>query len=440
MLIATVSVQQAWMNKPHARLCRTPTASETLERVRRDSAHANEHLAEYLAECLAAIDKYEATVKAFASIDPDAFVKPGSEGLLRGIPIGVKDVIETADLPTEYNSPLYAGHHTDRDAACISILKSHGAVILGKTTTVEFASLGRVTQTRNPHNPDHTPGGSSSGSGAAVATGMVPIALGTQTGGSTVRPASFCGVAALKPTYGLVPTEGLKPYAPSLDTITWMARSADDLELMLRCFQPLEQPPEMPGTLRVGVYRTPYWDQAEGATRNAVRDCAELLAANGIAVEPVDVLSDERELNSAQDTLMHAEGRLAYLAEYLEWGDDLSPALRAEVENAKAITPLQLAAAYDYLGTMRPKMEARMAGFDAWLTPAVPGEAPAGLDSTGDAVFNRLWTGLHMPCVALPGYAGPLGLPVGIQLVAPRYRDLELLGVARVVEALINAR
>ena len=428
------------MNRHDRVLCTVATASEVLRRVERDAAQADQLLAGYLATCLAAIDKCEMQVKAFAHVNRDAFVDPHAEGLLRGIPIGVKDVIETAELPTEYNSPLYAGHASERDAACVSILKSHGAIVLGKTTTVEFASLGRVAETRNPWNHDHTPGGSSSGSGAAVATGMVPIALGTQTGGSTIRPASFCGVAALKPTWGLVPTEGLKPYAPSLDTIAWMARSVDDLERVLRCFQPLGSTPPTPGQLRIGLYHTPYRDRAEVATRDAISACAQLLEANGHVVEAIAVEDDEARLNDAQNTIMHAEGRLAYLAEYLHWGEALSPRLRDEVENADGITPERLAASYDCLGAMRPRVEARMSGYDAWLTPAVPGEAPHGLAETGDAVFSRLWTGLHMPCVALPGFFGPTGLPVGVQLVAPRYRDFELLGVARVVETLINAR
>lgn len=421
------------MTKDKTRLTNNPTASEILAR------QGDLQLAEKnLSDCFAAVEQYESDVRAFASIDRNASVDSLAPGLLSGIPIGVKDVIESASLPTEFNSPLYEGHQASRDAACLAVLKAQGAVLLGKTTTVEFASLGRVATTKNPHNYAHTPGGTSSGSAAAVATGMVPIALGTQTGGSTIRPASFCGVAALKPTWGLVPTEGLKPYAPSLDTITWMARSVDDLERVLLCFESLEKAPKLGDVLRIGFYRTPYWDKSEAATREALQSTIEILESHGHIVEMLEGPKNDADLNQAQDTIMHAEGRPSYLAEYLQWPDRLHPELRGEVENCKEISTAQLSTAYDYLSSMRPAMDQAMSGFDAWLTPAVPGEAPAGLQNTGDAVFNRLWTGLHVPCVTLPGFRGPANLPVGIQLVAPRFKDRHLLATAARIEALIK--
>jgi len=421
------------MSKLQNRLTNNPTASEILA-----SPSDHEGARKNLSDCLAAIEQYEAEVHAFASIDKNVSVDDAPQGLLTGIPIGIKDVIESVALPTEFNSPLYENHQPVRDAACIAVLKAQGAVVLGKTTTVEFASLGRVAETRNPHNLAHTPGGTSSGSAAAVATGMVPIALGTQTGGSTIRPASFCGVAALKPTWGLVPTEGLKPYAPSLDTISWMARSVADLERVLLCFEPLEQIPQLKDVLRIGMYRTPYWEKADASTRSALLETVRILESHGHIVEQVDGPAGDEELNQAQDTIMHAEGRPAYLAESLQWPDELHVDLRGEVENVKKISPTRIVTAYDYLGSMRPAMEQAMSGFDAWLTPAVPGEAPAGLQSTGDAVFNRLWTGLHVPCVTLPGFRGPSNLPVGIQLVAPRFKDRHLLATAASIEKMIK--
>jgi len=435
MLIANDDLQQIDMKIPSETPCSVSTASEFLQRVQ----YGEKTASEYVGDCLDAIEKYESEVAAFASIDRDAGPSDARQGLLQGIPIGVKDVIETARLPTEFNSPLYANHQAARDAACVAVLKAHGAFVLGKTTTVEFASLGQVSATCNPYNLAHTPGGTSSGSAAAVATCMVPIALATQTGGSTIRPASFCGVAALKPTWGLVPTEGLKPYAPSLDTITWMTRSVDDLERVLRCFQPTEADPVLGNPLRIGFYRTPYWDDAETATRDALQKTVDVLKAHGATVETVEGPENASNLNRAQDTIMHAEGRPAYLAEYLQWPKSLHANIRDEVENRKQISTAQLVAAYDYLAATRPAMESLMSGFDAWLTPAVPGEAPAGLESTGDAVFNRLWTGLHMPCVTLPGFRGPQDLPVGIQLVAPRFRDRHLLAVASAIESMIRS-
>jgi Asp-tRNA(Asn)/Glu-tRNA(Gln) amidotransferase A subunit family amidase len=416
-------------------LCELATASEVLAEL----DGSVDGMQEYLNECLSVVDNLESDVGAFASVDRNPIATGGHSGLLAGIPIGVKDVIETAVLPTEFNSPLYENFSAARDAACISVLRAEGALVLGKTTTVEFASLGRLTKTKNPHNHAHTPGGTSSGSAAAVATGMVPIALGTQTGGSTIRPASFCGVAAMKPTWGLVPVEGLKPYAPSLDTISWMARSVDDLERVLLCFQPIEAKPKLSDSLRIGFYRTPYWNQAQAETKDALQQCIEILQADGVVVETVDGPDGDENLNHAQDTIMHAEGRASYLAEYLTQHDLLHLAFRNEVENSREISTTDLVAAYDYFGHMRPTMEQLMSGFDAWLTPAVRGEAPFGLESTGDAVFNRLWTALHMPCVTLPGFSGPSGLPVGIQLVAPRFRDRQLLATASRVESLISA-
>lgn len=395
-------------------------------------------------ECLDRLQQTQARIGAFAAWDRDlvlaqarALDEAGAPGELGGVPIAVKDVIDTADLPTEFNSPLYAGHQPTLDAACVRILRAAGALILGKATTVEFASLGSPPATANPANPAHTPGGSSSGSAAAVAAGIVPLALGTQTGGSTIRPASFCGVAGFKPTFGLVPVEGLRPYAPSLDTIGWMAREVVDLLLLARAFQfPPAKPPST--GLRLGFYKGPYWDQADQDSRAALSWARGRLEA--AQIEVVDVAGPQQagQLNRAQDTVMHGEGRVAYLAEYTRWPDRLHPRLRAEVENEAGIDGARLAWAYDFLGDQRPRFEQAMDGFDAWLTPAVPGEAPEGLDDTGDAVFNRMWTGLHMPAVTLPGFTGRRGLPVGIQLVAPRFADLRLLEVAARVESLLQ--
>lgn len=409
------------------------SATEYLARLRAGELSASE----YKKQCLAAIDNRESDLHAFAALDRGATTSSVPAMRLHGVPIGVKDVIETADLPTTFNSPLYENHRAARDAACISVLRAHGAIILGKTTTVEFASLGQVPPTRNPHNRAHTPGGTSSGSAVAVATGMVPLAIGTQTGGSTIRPAAYCGVAALKPTWGLVPTEGLKPYAPSLDTITAMANSVADLELFLNSFAPLEPAAVVPKNLKIGFYKTAYWDEAQPETREALEQTMDLLRKNGSIVETIDGPTGHERLNEAQDTVMHGEGRVAYLAEYAQWREQLHLALRGEVDNVKDITSAQLAAASDFLAMMRPKMDNIMQRFDAVLTPAVPGEAPIGLASTGSAVFNRLWTGLHAPCITLPHFVGPKGLPVGIQLVARRYRDRHLLAVAKRIERML---
>ena len=420
-----------------------PTATGILRAIEAGELTA----AEAVAACLAVIDGQEEDIRAFAHVAADAARERAGElgaaagGLLRGVPVAVKDVIDTADMPTEYGSPLYRGHRPARDAACVAVLRAEGAVILGKAQTVEFASLGRTAETVNPHARGHTPGGSSSGSGAAVATGMVPVALGTQTGGSTIRPASFCGVAGMKPTFGTVPVEGMKPYAPSLDTVGWMARCVADLALVARAFR-IDRGDGGDSGLRgrIGFWRTPYWEAAGPDTRQALEETAAALRAAGIEVSEVSAPEGAERLNEAQDVIMHGEGRTAFLSEYLRWPRELHAEFVAEVENSRGIDGAALARAADYLAALRPRFDRAMEDYDAWLVPAVPGEAPAGLSSTGDAVFNRLWTGLHAPAVTLPGFTGTHGLPVGIQLVAGRFRDVRLLATAARVEEVLAAR
>ncbi len=425
-----------------------PTATDIVRAIAAGELTANAAVE----ACLAVIGGSEDRIHAFAHVGAEPARERARQidaasagGLLRGVPVAVKDVIDTADMPTEYGSPLYAGHRPSRDAACVAILSAEGAVILGKAQTVEFASLGRTAETVNPHDHGHTPGGSSSGSGAAVAAGMVPLALGTQTGGSTIRPAAFCGVAGMKPTFGTVPVEGMKPYAPSLDTIGWMARSVADLALLARAFRIHRDAPDADGAGpqlrgRIGFWRTPYWEAAGPDTRRALEQATAALRGAGIEVCEVDGPAGAERLNEAQDIIMHGEGRTAFLSEYLRWPRELHAEFVAEVENSRGIDGAALARAEDYLGSLRPRFDEVMADYDAWLVPAVPGEAPAGLASTGDAVFNRLWTGLHAPAVTLPGFTGARGLPVGIQLVAGRFRDARLLATAARVEEILAGR
>ncbi len=392
--------------------------------------------------CLERIEARNDELAAFVHVDPAAALaearrcdQGATTGPLHGLPFAVKDMIDTGSMPTAYNSPCYEGFRPARDAGCVASLRSQGGVLLGKVATVEFASVGRVPPTRNPHDPNRMPGGTSSGSAAAVAAHMVPLALATQTGGSTIRPASFCGVAALKPTFGRVSTDGVRPYAPSLDTVSWMGRCVADLALLARAYRLVESSTlEQQPRLVIGVCRTPYWGEAEPATRRAVEEAAAGLRAAGYEVRDTDALSGWDRLNEAQDIIMHGEGRGAYLAEYLQAGRDLHPDIRAEVENAKGYQASDLRWAYDYIGRGRIAADEALQDCDAWLTPAVPGEAPLGLADTGLATFNRLWTALHVPCLVLPGFTGPNGLPVGIQLVARRFEDAALLQVAERVE------
>ena len=396
--------------------------------------------------CLERIESDDPQLHAWVHVDRDLAlaaartcdVTPAS-GPLHGIPVGIKDIINTHDMPTQHNSRIYQGHRPGEDAACVALLRAAGAVILGKTHTVEFASVGAKPPTRNPRDPGRTPGGSSSGSGAAVGAGMVPLALGTQTGGSTIRPASFCGAFGMKPTFGTVSFNGAKHYAPSLDTIGWIARGVDDLSLVAQAFGLVAAPPPPRdlASLRIGLCRTPHWPDAEPASRDALAATAAALAAAGAAVEELELPSLFDDLTAAQDTVMHGEGRYSFEAEYRSSRDLMHPETVAEVENVRGITAADLRAAHNHIAACRAEFDSLITGYAAWLTPSVPGEAPLGIESTGEATFNRMWTALHSPCITLPGHIGPNGLPVGIQLIGPRYADEALLAVASAVAGLM---
>lgn len=390
--------------------------------------------------CLDRIDARDAEVGAWAHLDPalaraqaDALDRAPERGALHGLPIGIKDVLLTRDMPTQYNCAFYEGHHLPVDAACVALLRRAGAVILGKTETVELASIGAPPRTRNPHAPDHTPGGSSSGSAAAVADGQVPIALGTQTGGSIIRPASFCGVWALKPTWGTVSTEGTKPFAPSLDTIGWFARSADDLTLLLEVFDSDPQPPcEVPplSQARIGIWRTPGWDRAEAATRDAMDTAIAQLRAAGATLTEIDPDPAFDDLAAAHWTVMIKEGQRNFLAEYRQAPDLLHPRIAEMVRSGGGFSPEDLRAAYDLAATARARFDALASGYDAILSPSTIAEAPHGLAATGDLLFNGLFTLLHVPCVNMPLFRAANGLPVGLTLTGPRMADRKVIAMA----------
>ncbi len=399
--------------------------------------------------CIERFEKREKTVRAFATFDVKQALEEarardreretsGPRSALHGLPFAVKDVIDTAALPTQRNSPRHAGRRTRQDAACVRMLRQAGCVLLGKANTVEFAGIGRDPPTTNPHDPERTPGGSSAGSGAAVATGMAPMALGTQTGGSLIRPASFCGVAGFKPTYGRVSVQGLWLHAPSLDTVGWMA---EDVELLAGAAEVLKlferQPPEAGRRLKIGLYRTPYWRDAEPASQTAVAVAIETLARAGHELESVDEIPGAERLNEWQDVIMHGEARVSLLAEHGAGKADLHEDIIEEVEVNRGITPRAMAEAYDGIGSLRPAFDQRLADYDAWLTASTPGEAILRKNGNGEATFNRLFTALHLPCVTIPGLQGPAGLPVGVQLVGARFADRQVLTAAAVLETLL---
>ncbi len=390
--------------------------------------------------CLDRAAARDGEVRAWAFLDPDlalaqarALDAAPSRGPLHGLPVGIKDVILTRDMPTRYNSPFHAGSWLAADAACVSLLRSAGAVVFGKTETVEFAATGRKAPTRNPHDLTRTPGASSSGSAAAVADFHAPLALGTQTAGSVIRPASYCGVWALKPTWGLASTEGAKRFAATLDTLGWFARSAEDLGLMLDVFDPDPSDAAAPFELRgarIGVCRTPSWDQAEPATRAALATGAERLAAAGARLVDLTLPPLFDDLPAAAMRIMSAEGRAAFLPEYRAAPELLDEALLGIATNASGISRADLTDAYDLAGACRQAFASVAESFDAVLAPSTTGEAPVGLGFTGSPAFNALWTLLHTPCVNVPGLLGPNGMPVGLTVTGPRFSDRRVLEAA----------
>jgi Asp-tRNA(Asn)/Glu-tRNA(Gln) amidotransferase A subunit family amidase len=401
--------------------------------------------------CLARIAQREPEVRAWTQVDADGALRAAREadrqrrgkahplGPLHGVPIGLKDVIAAEGLRTECNSEIHVGRLAHADAAVVTLLRAAGAIILGKTETVEFAAWGgRAAPTGNPHDLSRTPGGSSTGSAVAVADRMVPLAVGTQTGGSMIRPASFCGVLGFKPTFGSVSTEGVTPYAPMLDTIGWFARSVEDVGLVARVLdvsnEPMSASPA-PERLRIGLCRTPYWDCSTAETRAALAEASRRLTDAGAVVTDLELGGDFSPLNEFCQTVMWALGRVSFLHLHRIAPDKISPGIRksmGRIDNAR------LCAALDYTAALRPRFDAMAAEFDAVMTPSAPGEAPVGLASTGNSIFNGLWTLLHVPCISLPGLIGPHGMPVGIQLVGPRYADARLIGVAQTVARLLQ--
>ena len=390
--------------------------------------------------CLSRIAARDADVKAWLWLEPDHVIrrareldKLGPKGPLHGLPFGVKDIIDTADFPTTHNSPIYDGMRVGRDAACVGVVRGNGALILGKTDTVEFASGGRKALTRNPYNPAHTPGGSSSGSGAAVGDFQVPLAFGTQTGGSHLRPASFNGIYGHKPTWGIVSREGVRMSSMTLDTVGWYGRCVDDLILVGTAFRiPEDKTPVQVKGLRVGLCQSPAWHAIEPGGEQALATAARRLSDAGAIVEELVLPEPFNRLLEAQDTIVASEGGSSFLPEYVNAYSILAPDLRAKVENATGTTPEQLLAAYALADSCRPVFDGLFGpSLDVVLTPSSCGEAPLGLHTTGNAIFNRMWTLLHVPNVGIPSCFGPQGLPVGVTLVGKRLSDSRLLAIAK---------
>jgi len=390
--------------------------------------------------CLERIAEREREVHAWAYLDAERALaearqrdREAPRSALHGVPVGIKDVIDTADMPTEYNSPIYRGHQPKWDAACVTLLRRAGCVILGKTATTEFAN-NHPAQTRNPHNLGHTPGGSSSGSAAAVADRMVPLALGTQTGGSVIRPGAYCGVVACKPSFGSINRAGLKFVAESLDTIGVFARSAQELVPLLHVLtsrSPVEDKLSKP---HVGLCRTPSWRDADGETRANLDRAAKQLAKAGARIVDFELPKGSEALFDRHYSVMGYEVVRALAYEYTRFPEQISSTLRPRLEKGWQITREEYDEVRGIARNCRRQLADQLREFDFLLTPSAPSAAPASLASTGDPVFNRAWTLFGVPCVTAPFGKSANGLPLAVQLVGAMDQDMKLLAWAHWLE------
>jgi Asp-tRNA(Asn)/Glu-tRNA(Gln) amidotransferase A subunit family amidase len=400
-------------------------AAEAVARLRRGDLTAEA----LVSACLARIADEDPRLGAFEHVDPGAALADARridrldpKPPLAGLPVAVKDVFDTADLPTERGSEAFRGRRPARDAAAVARLRAAGAVVLGKTVTAELAFY-RPGKTVNPHDPARTPGGSSSGSAAAVAARLVPAAIGTQTAGSIVRPASFCGAVGFKPTFGAVPMDGVSPFAPSLDTFGLFVRDVEAVPLLLAAAGVAAHAPALRGPPRLALCRTEQWPLAEPSTRALVEGVAQALARAGAPVEELDLGPEFAGLADAQRTIMAAEGARTLREVRARHAPLLSRVLLDFLAEGERIAPEREAAARAQAERCRVRLPALFARADALLTPAALGEAPLGLASTGDPAFDRIWTLLGTPCASLPLARGPAGLPVGVQVVGAPAAD-----------------
>ncbi len=420
-------------------MAKTPNQLSASEAVRR-MADKRLKAVDLVEACLERIGKREGEVHAWEALDPEGALKRAEMldrrarpvGPLHGIPLAVKDIIDTKAMTTECGSPIYRGHKAARDAACVTQLVKAGAIVLGKSVTTEFAGA-HAGKTHNPHNLRHTPAGSSSGSAAAVADFMVPVGYGTQTSGSVIRPGAFNGVVAYKGTYGWADLTGVKTYAKSLDTLGFFAREANDLALIRAAYgrEAAEPPRRAP---RIAFCRTRWWEMAEPYNRKNIEAAVRALRAAGAKVREWEMPESWDRLIEAHNRVMTREATIYYGPERARFSQLLSPSLTQSLEVGDAVTRPQMADAKRRRARAQADLAQVWDKFDVLLAPSARGEAPAGLGSTGDPIFNRFWTFLGPPCIALPFGVGPFGLPLSIQLIGPHRGDDQLIAWARWVE------
>jgi Asp-tRNA(Asn)/Glu-tRNA(Gln) amidotransferase A subunit family amidase len=414
------------------------TASRAARLMREGKLHKEALMDAYLDQ----IARREPDVRAFVHFDPDqvrratAAARPGP---LHGIPIGIKDVLDTANMPSQYGSPIWRGWQPKADSAPVAWAKAAGGVAYGKTVTTEFATR-KPGPTMNPANSAYTPGGSSSGSAAGVGAGLFPLAYGTQTAGSVIRPAAFCGAVGYKPSYGLISRIGMKIMADSLDTIGVIARTVADCALFAGAVsgRDLGDPDTKSARApRIGICRSPAWPAAARETHALMARVTTTLGASGATVTDRELPAAFDALVDAHPVVMNSESARALGWELTHHPDEISDGLRERLEWGLAQPEANLASAYTTFETTQRAFPAVMEDLDVLVTPAAPGEAPKGLAWTGDPVFNFIWTSLHVPCVTVPAGTGPNGLPLGLQIVGRQGDDKAVLAWARWVEAAI---
>ncbi len=392
-----------------------------------------------LADCIERIAEREAQVHAWTFLDTEPAMRrahaldaQGASGLLHGLPIAVKDLMDTFDMPTAYGSTIYAGHRPSWDAACVAMARAAGAIVVGKTVTTEFATF-HPGPTCNPTDPRHTPGGSSSGSAAAIADWMVPLAFGTQTAGSIVRPAAFCGIVGYKPTFGMVTRVGVKMISDYLDTVGALARNVPDAALFVAALTGRNEllidgaSADIP---RIGMCRTFEWNRAQPETVAAFEAAAKRLRAERASVHDVSLPPPFAGLAEAQTTIMVCEVAKSLSFENLTRRKDLSADMTRMIDAGFAVSPQQYDAARSLTRVCRAMLPEVFKEFDVLIAPSTVGEAPAGIAATGDPLFNRIWTLLHVPVVHVPVGHGPHGLPVGVSVVGDVGADRATLRAA----------
>lgn len=433
-------------------------ATDARDRMARGEISASDLCDAYLTR----IAEREPDIGAFAHLDPalarhqakerdEQRAAGGAFGSLHGLPIGIKDIADTKDMPTENGTPIDAGRRPTEDAVIVDRLRAAGAIIMGKTVTTELGSR-QPRGTRNPHHREHTPGGSSSGSAAAVAAGMVPVAIGTQTNGSVIRPASFCGVVGYKPSFGLIPRTGVLAQAKPLDTIGVFGRSVADVAMIADALagHDASDPDTRPGPAprlheaastdastrsTLAFAKTPAWDVADAATQESF---VALASALGEACEEISLPRSFDGGDQALVTVTNVGVARTYMPYYDRGKEQLSDFMRTTIESGAAISALDYFEALDQQAALRADLDPLFDHYDAIFTPAAPGEAPHGLDWTGNSLFNNLWSLCGVPAITLPLLTGPNGLPVGVQLVGRHGDDARLLRTARWLQATIG--